>query len=258
MTTDNRTKINKLITQWPRGTVASASFLKKQGFSQELLLWYKRSGWLESYGRGAYTLSGDKIDWTGALYTLQKQLMMPVHVGGKTALELKGYGHFVPVEQKIFLYGERGNPLPAWFLAAIKERAFAYIRTSLFPSSFAEGLTDFKVGEFSVSISAPERATLEMLHLVPVDVSFEEASLIFENLPGLRPELVQKLLERCRFVKVKRLFLYLSEKASHPWLSRLKSHRIDLGKGNRVIAVHGMLDNKYRITVPRQERESTQ
>lgn len=258
MATDNRTKINKLITQWPRGTVAATSFLKKKGFSQELLLWYKRSGWLESYGHGAYVLAGDKIDWAGALYTLQKQLKMAVHAGGKTALELKGYGHFVPVRQKIFLYGERGNPLPVWFRTAMMKRPFLYVRTNLFPPGYAEGLTDVKPGEFSVSISAPERAAMEMLHLVPKDVSFEEASLIMENLAGLRPDLVQKLLEECRFVKVKRLFLFLSERSSHPWFSRLKPSKIDLGKGKRMITAHGMLDSKYQITVPKQERESTE
>lgn len=257
MTTDNRTKINILIRRWPRGTVASASFLKRQGYSQELLLWYKRSGWLESYGHGAYMVAGDKVDWTGALFCLQRHMDMPIHAGGKTALELKGYGHFVPVRQKIFLYGERGRHLPSWFETSMKN-SFAYIQTNLFPPGYTEGLTDFNSGEFSVSISAPERAALEMLHLVPDDVSFEEAALLLENLVGLRPDLVQKLLENCRFMKVKRLFLYLSEKASHAWLPQLNLNKVDLGKGKRMIALHGMLDSRYRITVPRQESESSE
>jgi hypothetical protein len=258
MTTDNRTKINKLISQWPRGTVASVSYLKEQGFSQELLVWYKRSGWLESYGRGAYVLAADKVEWTGALYALQKHLKMSVHTGGKTALELKGYGHFVPMRQKVFLYGERGLSLPAWFKKSMQNRNFAYVKTNLFPPGYAEGLTEFKSGEFAVTISAPERAAMEMIHLVPKVVGFEEASLIMENLAGLRPELAQKLLEACRFVKVKRLFLYLAEKYSHPWFSRLDLSQLDLGKGKRLIVPHGMLDKKYQITVPRQERKSTE
>jgi len=232
--------------------------LKEQGFSQELLAWYKRSGWLESYGRGAYILAGDKVEWTGALYALQKHLKMSVHTGGKTALELKGYGHFVPVRQKVFLYGERGLTLPAWFKKSMQNSDFAYVKTNLFPPGYEEGLTEFKSGEFAVIISAPERAAMEMLHLVPKAVGFEEGSLIMENLVGLRPELVQKLLEACRFVKVKRLFLYLAEKYSHPWFSRMDLSQLDLGKGKRLIVQHGMLDKKYQITVPRQERGSTE
>lgn len=258
MTSYNRTKINRLISQWPRGTVASASYLKELGISQELLAWYKRSGWLESYGRGAYVLAGDKVEWTGALYALQKHLRIHVHTGGKTALELMGYGHFVPVRQKVFLYGERGLSLPAWFEKSLQNMDFAYVKTNLFPPGYDDGLTEFKSGEFAVTISAPERAVMEMLHLVPNVVGFEESSLIMENLAGLRPELVQKLLEACRFIKVKRLFLYLAEKCSHPWFSRLDLSKLNMGKGKRLIVPHGMLDKKYQITIPRQERESTE
>ena len=130
--------------------------------------------------------------------------------------------------------------------------------TNLFPPGYEDGLSEFKSGEFAVTISAPERAAMEMLHLVPNVVGFEESSLIMENLAGLRPELVLKLLEACRFVKVKRLFLYLAEKYSHPWFSRLDLSKLDLGKGKRLIVARGMLDKKYQITVPRQERDSTE
>jgi hypothetical protein len=158
----------------------------------------------------------------------------------------------------VFLYGERGLTLPAWFKKSMRNRDFAYVMTNLFPPGNEDGLTEFKSGEFAVIVSAPERAAMEMLHLVPNVVGFEEASLIMENLAGLRPELVLKLLEVCRFVKVKRLFLYLAEKYSHPWFPRLDLSKLDLGKGKRLIVPHGMLDKKYQITVPRQERESTE
>ena len=258
MTHDNRTKINRLISQWPRGTVASTSYLKDKGFSHELLLWYKRSGWLESYGHGAYILAGDKVEWTGWLYALQKQLRMNDHAGGKTALELKGYGHYVPMRQKVFLYGERGKSLPAWFRKALQNIEYEYVRTNLFPPGYSDGLTEFQSGGFSITISSPERAAMEMLHLVPGDIGFEEASLIMENLAGLRPNLVQQLLDVCKFVKVKRLFLYLSEKHSLPWFSRLVLSKLELGKGKRVIVPRGTLDRKYQITVPRQGMESTE
>ncbi|MBU4331192.1 MAG: type IV toxin-antitoxin system AbiEi family antitoxin domain-containing protein, partial [Acidobacteria bacterium] len=55
----------------------------------------------------------------------------------------------------------------------------------------------------------------------------------------------------CRSVKVKRLFLYLAEKAAHSWTGSLDVSRINLGKGDRLIAEKGVLDKKYRITVPR-------
>lgn len=51
---------------------------------------------------------------------------------------------------------------------------------------------------------------MEMLYLVPKVHSFEEADLIMESLSTLRGDLLQKLLEKCNSVKVKRMFLYLS------------------------------------------------
>ncbi|MBN1905044.1 MAG: AbiEi antitoxin N-terminal domain-containing protein, partial [Deltaproteobacteria bacterium] len=96
MSTEIKSKINRLVSQWQKGTPSAASYLKKQGFSQELLKRYKHSGWVESFGRGAYILKGDEVKWYGALYTLQNQLGLKIYPGGKTALELKGYAHYLP------------------------------------------------------------------------------------------------------------------------------------------------------------------
>ena len=106
MGTVSKTKINRLINQWITGTPGAVSYLNASGFGRDLLVKYKNSGWLEPFGRGAYIRSGDRVDWPGALYTLQTQLALPVHVGGKSALELKGYAHYLPAKQnRVFLYG---------------------------------------------------------------------------------------------------------------------------------------------------------
>jgi len=123
-------------------------------------------------------------------------------------------------------------------------------RTNLFPKESREGFTELKEKDFSVTISAPERAAMEMLHLVPKDIGFDEAQLIMENLVTLRPDIVQGLLEICHSVKVKRLFLYMAERQEHTWLSKLDLSKIDLGKGKRMIILHGRYDAKYQITVP--------
>ena len=71
-----------------------------------------------------------------------------------------------------------------------------------------------------------------------------------EGLNNLRPNQVQKLLEDCSSIKVKRLFLYLAEKANHNWVKHLNTERIDLGSGKRSIVKNGVYDSKYKITVP--------
>jgi len=252
------TKINQLIRKWPRGSVATASYLKRQGFTYDLLTKYRRSGWIKSFGQGAYILPEDRVEWSGALYAVQSQLELEVHAGGKTVLELKGYGHYVPEETRtLFLYAQPRLILPAWFSGERLGLRLVVTRTSLFPPDSHEGFSEWKEREFSIRISSPERAAMEMLHLAPEKISFEESLLIMESLVTLRPEIVQKLLETCRFVKVKRLFMYMAEKHKHPWVEKLDRSRIDLGRGKRKIVSRGELDPKYQITVPRDRREGT-
>jgi len=258
MRNETTSKINRLVRQWERGTPAAASYLNKQGFSHDLLTRYKKSGWIQPFGRGAYTLYGDKVEWPGALYVLQTQLGLNVHLGGKTALELKGYAHYLPTgKRKVFLYGKQGQVLPSWFKGERLGVDIVMTRTNLFPKDGQEGLSEFKERDFSIRISSPERAAMEMLHLVPGKVGFDEAFLIMENLATLRSEIVQRLLVMCRSIKVRRLFMFMAEKHGHPWVSDLGISRLDLGKGKRMIVPKGRLDRKYHITVPKDHYEES-
>ena len=256
MSQEIKTKINRLISQWPRGPVSAASYLNTLGFGHDLLVRYKKSGWIQSFGRGAYILYGDKVEWPGALYALQTQLGLHVHPGGKTALELKGYAHYLPSgKRKVFLYGTQGQVLPNWFKGERLGVDIAMTRTNLFPGDSQEGFSEFREKDFPMRISSPERAVMEMLHLVPGKISFEEALLIMENLVSLRPDMVQRLLAMCRSIKVKRLFMYTAEKQGHSWVSDLDLSKIDLGKGKRMIVPNGKYDRKYLITIPRDDHE---
>ena len=253
MSMSNKTtsKINRLVTQWPRGTPATASYLNLKGYSHDLLTKYKKSGWIHSFGRGAYVLSGDRVEWPGALYALQTQLELNVHPGGKTALELKGYGHYLPSGKRaIFLYATQGLVLPTWFKGERLGVEISLVRTNLFSEAPELGFSEVKEKEFSVKISGPERAAMEMLHLVPGSVGFDEALRIMENLATLRPEMVQRLLQACRSIKVKRLFLAMADRHGHPWVSELNLSLVDLGRGKRMIVPGGRYDKKYQITVP--------
>jgi len=125
-----------------------------------------------------------------------------------------------------------------------------YVTTRMFRDNPDMGLTDKAMGGWSVRLSAPERAMMELLYLVPGRESFAEASLLMEGLTTLRPQLTQSLLEQCRSVKVKRLFMHLAEHHNHPWVKRLDLSKVDFGKGKRMLVKGGRFDAKYRITVP--------
>ncbi|MFC1643655.1 type IV toxin-antitoxin system AbiEi family antitoxin [Chlamydiota bacterium] len=253
MNTEKRTKINKLISNWPKGTVYTAFFLKQLGYNYDLLRFYKKSKWLESVGNGAYKLDGDNIDWFGGIYALQTQLNLDMHVGGKTALELKGHSHYITFKTpKIFLYGVRGEKLPQWFKQYDWDTKVKFVATGLFSTSMPDTLSNYAYRDFKIVISAPERAAMEMLYHVPKEQGFDEAQKIMEGLFTLRPEEVQMLLERCNSIKVKRLFMYIVEKHDFPWVNKLKMDKINFGKGERQIVKQGILNQKYKITVPKK------
>jgi len=70
-----------------------------------------------------------------------------------------------------------------------------------------------------------------------------------ELLGTVKPAVVQSLLECCASIKVKRLFLYMAERAGLAWVKRLDLASIDLGSGDREITKGGQYDKKYRIVV---------
>jgi len=76
--------------------------------------------------------------------------------------------------------------------------------------------------------------------------------LIMEGLTSLKPSEVQKLLEACTSIKVKRLFLYFAEVSNHTWFNYLDVDKINLGSGKRSIVKDGSYNEKYKITVPQR------
>lgn len=249
---EKRGKINELLIQWPKGTVAAQNWLHSHGISRQLAERYRRSGWVQRIGRGAYIRAADTVDAFGAIYTLQSQLGLTLHVGARTALELQGYAHFLPIKNlpTVHLFGQPGKRLPSWFLGRTWDSKVRHHMTQLFPKDTEAGLAEKSIGEYSIRLSSPERAALEMAELIPREQSFEGAHLLMEGLTTLRPDLLQTLLQSCRSVKAKRVFLYLSEKCGHAWLSKLDLPKVDLGSGKRLIVRGGRYDPKYRITVP--------
>lgn len=246
------TKINQLLKQWPSGTVAVLRWLEKQGVYQQLVHAYEKSAWILRVGQGAFSKSGDKIDWTGGLFALQQQLALPIYAGGKTALHLQGYAHFLPLGKgsTVFLFGPTETRLPAWFTQYQWGLNIRFASTRLFAGDASVGLTTRDVGAFSIKVSAPERAMMEVLYFAPREQSYEEARLLMEGLTTLRLKVVQTLLENCTSVKVKRLFMVLAEGCGHAWVRKLDVSRVDFGKGRRMLVKGGRLDTKYNISVP--------
>ncbi len=245
-------KINQLLLKWPKGTVYTSGYLHDLGFSNELLYQYKNSNWLDSLGKGAFKQKEDKVDWICGLYALQNQSKLSIHAAGRTALEMKGLAHYLTFRSRdIHLFGLTGERLPLWFNSLQDSNFCHYKTTDMFSSYNQEYFVDYEHMNFSIKISSPELAAFEMLYNIPQKQSFDEAIKIFDNLTTLRSDFVQKLLENCKSIKVKRLFLYLAENNNHFWLKNINLKDVDLGSGKRVIDINGKLNKKYNITVPK-------
>jgi hypothetical protein len=245
-----RKKLNQRLIVAPAGAVLTSVWLRHHGISSKLANYYATSGWLHRVGDGAFTAHPETPTWLGAVFGLQ-QKSKSFHPGGRTALELFGLAHFVPLGETypLYLFSRIGDRLPSWFKGLPWSERVRHVTTDFLPNEL--GYTDFRENEVVVQVSAPERAALEFLQtLKPTSSEYEHADLIFEGLGTLRPELVQSLLEGCTSVKVKRLFLHLAEKHHHPWLKQVALAKVSLGSGKRVLVAGGRLDSKYLITVP--------
>lgn len=251
MSLENQYKINSLLKEWPNGTVYLTSWLTSNGYSNQLLNRYKKSNWIESVGLGAVKLAGDTITVEGAFYAIQKQGGSTIHPGGKTALSMLGKSHYLEFASKrILVFGNAQEKLPSWMVNYPWEVKLEYFGSSFLPDGL--GLVQKEVKDFKIHISGGPRAMMECLYLAPKKQDLIECYELMEGLNNLRPNAVQQLLEGCSSVKVKRLFLYMAEKAQHQWFNFLDLRKIDLGKGNRSLVEQGVYISKYKITVPKE------
>lgn len=253
MTRKKERKLNHFMVSTPSGVVLTSEWLEELGISSKLAWWYVHSGLLERLGMRAYKKAGDSIAWSGVVTALQNQLHLPLHVGAKTALQILGRSHFIPMQgiKQVMLFADLETRVPTWLTKKTWDVDFSISRTSLFGKHHKSlGIIERSVDGITIRLSCPERAMLELLYLFPKYESFDEIGLLFESLGQLRPAVVQSLLERCNSIKVKRLFLFLAEKFQHPWLSKLNMKKIDLGAGKRVIGKGGKYDSKYKLSLP--------
>ncbi len=251
MSTDVGSKINQLLNSQPQGIVLLSSWLAEQGYSYDLQQRYKKSNWLHSIGTGALIRTNDKIEYGGAIYALQQQANLSIHPGGRTALSFLGKAHYLELgTNKVVLFGGAKERLPVWFKKYNWEAKLQYYESSFLPKDL--GLIDVELKTFSIKVSGAARAIMECLYLAPKDQDLVECYELMEGLNNLPPMKVQILLENCQSIKVKRLFLYMAEKAKHSWFEYLDINKIDLGKGKRSIVKNGAFVDKYGITVPKE------
>ena len=276
MAEHSTSKLNQLEKTLPEGLLVDSDWMSRHGYSTSLRSQYVASGWLAQPTRGTFKRPLGTLTWQKAVISLQTLLERPLFVGGRTALELQGFAHYVRASgpMAIYLYGP--EPPPSWLTKLPLNARFHFRKSqALFKSDpVTKGLTNFAwnvrdntgesadalqagefrrmwdQGEWPLTVSRPERALLELLDELPKNESFHQVDVLVEGLRNLSPRRMQKLLVDCKSVKVKRLFFWFAERHNHAWLKQIDRSAISLGSGKRMLVKGGKLDPKYMITVP--------
>jgi len=281
MSTQTTGKLKQLEHLLPEGLLVDAAWLSAQGYSTSLRTKYVASGWLEQPVRRVYQRPRGQLGWQQVVVSLQTLLGYRLTVGGRTALEVQGYAHYLSQDRsEIHLHGP-ARP-PSWLTTLPLKEGFVYHNSTplfgadledvSFPSLVPDRASD-KQGERSfqnaglralpwgqwdwpMTVSTPERAVLELLDELPQHESFDQVDVLMESLSDLAPRRLQKLLVRCRSVKVKRLFFFFADRHHHAWLKHVDRDAIDLGSGKRMLVKDGRYDPTYEITVPKDLAEA--
>lgn len=262
-------KLKHVLQSVPPGFLVDTAWMTQHAISRQSVSAYVKQGWLEHVMQGLYrrSLSGGEnakaiIGWKMSVLSAQWLMKYDFHVGGTSALTLRGHTHYLRLggDFALYLYG---SDTPSWLLKLQTDARVIHRSDGLFGtdrigienneldlSECADGELIQSPWHWPVRMSSPERAILEAIDEVPKTESFHTIDVAFEGLVNLRPKQLMKLLTDCRSVKVKRLFFVYADKHAHAWRRHIDLTCIDMGSGDRELARGGRLHPKYRITIP--------
>jgi Transcriptional regulator, AbiEi antitoxin N-terminal domain/Transcriptional regulator, AbiEi antitoxin, Type IV TA system len=187
--------------------LADSTWLQVQGLSRSSIRDYVDRGWLERIGPRVYRqpsqLTKASLRWDVVVLSLQQIMRKPLHVGGRTAVELSGYAHYLEAGEspRVYLYG---SGLPSWLAKLPTSAQFETRSSGLFANSntgVEARCYDPRSGEasgspkdaesrspweWSLTMSVPERAILEMIDELPHHESFHQVDVVMEGLANLR------------------------------------------------------------------------
>ncbi|MDD7097092.1 MAG: type IV toxin-antitoxin system AbiEi family antitoxin domain-containing protein [Prevotella sp.] len=242
------TKINQLLASTDSSGLLFSKWLKQQGYSDQLQKRYRDSGWLSSLSQGVMYRTGSTLSAFAALASCNKQTGSRMRIAAHSALEYAGFNHYVPMGKPVLAVClDTSAKRPSWMKDECFDVCFRPFHTNVF--KVTETIEeDVKGGK--LYISSPEQAFFECLMLAPKYYDYTDLYYIMEQLTTLRSDVVQLLLENTGNYGVKRMFLYMAEKAGHYWLDELNPSRIELGTSKLQLVPGGVYISKYKITIP--------
>lgn len=244
-----RNKINQLLSSSMDGGLYFSNYLRGKGYSAQLLEKYRKSGWLVPLANGVMYRPAESLSAVKAVSSFYNQICRTCRIAAHSALAVYGYNHFVPMGKPVLMLTGLGAHTPKWMSSPLLDMTIKTFYTSAFEKTIE---TERSIDGAKVLVSVPEQAFLECLLLAGKEYSYIDLYYIMEQLTTLRHDVVQTLLENTKNLSVKRMFLYMSEKAGHYWFSKLDLDRINLGTSKLQLVKDGVYVSKYKITVPKE------
>ena len=242
-------KLNHILSESLPGGLLFAGWLRKKGYSSQLLKKYRDSGWLEGLVRGVMYRRNDNLSAMTAVYCYNHQTGNSARVAAHSALELLGFSHYVPMGKPLLMVAFESVNVEDWVKSDRYDMTIVPFHTGIFKEPLTQS---YKGNHYTLKISSPEQAFLECLYLVPDHYNYMDLYYIMEQLTSLDPEKVQAALVGTSSQRIKRMFLYMAEKAGHYWFDMLDMDKFGLTSSKLKLVDSGIYNSKYRITVPKE------
>ena len=247
------TKINQLLFKSTSSGLLFAEWLRENGYSGQLQKRYRDSGWLTGMCKGVMYRTGSKLNAYDAVASFNQQMNGKLRIAAMSALEYAGFNHYVPMGKPILMVALPSNvKQPLWTKKDLYDMTFRTFHANVF-TKIEEVIRHIDSGV--LHISSPEQAFMECLLLAPKLYSYMDLYYVMEQLGTLRADVVQGLLEKTDNNRIKRMFLYMAEKAGHYWFDELQMNKIELGTGKMQLVANGIFNKKYMITIPKELEE---
>lgn len=255
MTKPTKTLLEKI----PDGLVVTRKKLMALGMDRPSIDYFLRSGKLTQVNHGVYRRPGPPLKWEHLIYSVT-QLGYEVHVGSRSALDLSGFAHYLPLGgvQQIHVYCKK--KLPNW-LSTLNEKAqIVSHKFKLLSDLPVTAINNRPFGhwDWPIPYASSELALIELVDEIADEAGFTMTDKYFESATTLRPKLLNELLSNSLKIQANRLFLWFAKRHNLPCFNSINLSEINLGKGKRMIVRGGALDKEFQITVPKGMANGTQ
>lgn len=249
------TQIKQIFIDWKDGEVHGRTWFEQKHVSLRSILKQCQEGFLVKIGPSAFMKKGDELTWQALVRFIQVELKIPVHVSGRSALELQGVSHYLAMGKLTpTLLSYEIKRLPSWVFSVSNAFELKFNKSNIFGAE--NHLVEITENNARIWASCRELAILELITELDLKNGLETVENYMNSLMTLRPAVLQQILVESESVLAKRVFLYVAEKLHMPFLKELDLSQINLGTGKRVVVEGGKLDKKYLITVDRTEEEN--